>query len=205
MLTIFELIKFSFGSLIWGLLMAVVIMALFFVLLGVFCPNSRFSPATYIISGVTGLLLASQCVLVCGSVKLLGYVDDIRSEAAGLINAGIEAGRTAADASADAVGNLLDEYPVISKYADIGSFDSASVSAVPQIVADRVSDGVKSYILRRVWWMLGFVVIGMLAAMKTMVRHRMPVMPGMASGHNRMSGIGGGASPRIPGVPRRRL
>lgn len=95
MLTIFELIKFSFGSFIWGLLMAIVIMALFFVLLSVICSNSRFSPLTYIACGVLGLLITSQCILICGGFKVLGYVDDIRVEVTELIDAGVEAGRNA--------------------------------------------------------------------------------------------------------------
>lgn len=65
------------------------------------------------------------------------------------------------------VEQLIDQYPILSNYFDFGVFEGYTVSQLPHAIACEIKDYMKWYILRRLLWCLGFVVIATFIAIKT--------------------------------------
>lgn len=163
-----ELVRFSFSSIFWGVLIAIVCMTLFFAVIKGWWKNAMFTPATYAVGGVLFVLLWFQCILICGGIKIIGLTDAIQLETERIVNARFIPGSdlTMADAD-DVTKTLVAEYPVLGNYFDTGYFEGHTVETLPAAMGDAVRDYMKSFIIRRLLWCLGFVIVGAIVVIKT--------------------------------------
>ena len=70
-----NLIQLSLSSVPWGIFIALICMALFFVLIKGWYKDATFSPISYIVGAVLFLFLSFQCVLIVGSIKIIDTTD----------------------------------------------------------------------------------------------------------------------------------
>ena len=67
---LFELLKLSFSSLIWGVLITILCLVLFFVLIKGWYRSATYTPLSYLIGAVLFLFLSFQCTMIVGGLKI---------------------------------------------------------------------------------------------------------------------------------------
>lgn len=161
----------------WGLLIAVALTALVYVLSSLLRPANAQNPVTWIVHGVLLVLLWVQSALLVGGFKAKGYVSDLCASANELIQTGEDTAQGVMDTIEDfdvVRGQLASEYPVVRPLLD--QLDASAVTAYMEqghSLADYIGDSTRSwlnaYLWRRVWWAQGFVVVavGILMFLKT--------------------------------------
>ena len=70
-----DLLRFSFSSLVWGILITVICLVLFFVLIRGWHKNATFTLISYLIGLVLFILLSFQCTLIMGAIKIVNISD----------------------------------------------------------------------------------------------------------------------------------
>lgn len=74
-MVLWNIIQYSIGSLVWGVLIAVLCMALFVFIIKGWWKDAMFSIWSYIIGFVLFVLLAFQCTMIVGSLKIIDTTD----------------------------------------------------------------------------------------------------------------------------------
>ena len=153
------------ASLFWGALMAVVLTAAVWLLCRVLDRAS--SLATYIVLLVFLLLVGAQCSMVVGAMYAKGYVTDIENYANTLLSNGDDFAGQAADVKS-VLSQITDKFPMAAPIIDSIDIDDAQEymakghSLVSYIAADWNST-LNYYILRRVLWIAGFILVAVIA------------------------------------------
>ena len=75
-MVLFDILRYSFSSMIWGILIAVACMALFVFLIKGWYKDATFSPISYAVGATLFLFLSFQCILVVGSLKIISMTDE---------------------------------------------------------------------------------------------------------------------------------
>ena len=192
----FDIISFSAGSLFWGILVGLICMILFFLLIKGWYKHAEASPATYLVGGILFILLSFQCTLIAGAVKIINTTDYYKEQLERIVEQSTPT--TAADKGKDILGNLMsmflgsnpmgssedrkvskaeseviteklvEENPILGNYFQSGEFTGYTVKELPQAMADTMIGYMKTFILYRLLWCLGFVVVGAVLVIKTM-------------------------------------
>lgn len=196
MTAFFDIISFSAGSLFWGILIGLICMTLFFLLIKGWYKHAEASPATYLVGGILFILLSFQCTLIAGAVKIINTTDYYKEQLERIV--GQSTPTTTTDRGKDILGNLMsmylganplgsgedrevskaeseiiteklvEEYPILGNYFQTGEFTGYTVKELPQAMADTMVSYMKTFILYRLLWCLGFVVVGAVLVIKTM-------------------------------------
>jgi len=147
------------GSIFWGAVLAVLVVLLTYVVCRAIRVQSVQGLSAIIIFIILFLLAGAQTTMIAGALYGKGYVDDISNFANSIVSS-----------SSDAVDfeelrhNLSDEYPIAKPILDKidGSGAANYVSkghTVVDFVTDNLNDTLNYYILRRILWLIGFVVV----------------------------------------------
>lgn len=196
MTSFFEIVRFSTGCLFWGVLIGLLCMALFFFLIKGWYKHAEASPATYVVGGVLFILLSIQCTMITGAIKIIRtsdyYEDQLErmvSESEPTTQTGSNTGtlsglvsmflgfnplgdgqdrEVSRGESEQIVERLVDEYPILRNYFTSGFFEGYHVSELPHVMAETIKEYLREFILYRLLWCLGFVVVGALLVIKTM-------------------------------------
>lgn len=166
-----DILRYSSGSIFWGFLIAVCMLALFFFLIKGWYKNAMFTPVSYLCGAVLGVLLIVQCILICGSLSILGMVDDFEAYMNQLVTpalatmgnqiATIEEGDNLTKA-------VIDEFPLLGHFVGGGIFKGYTMAELPSAIADECRSYFHWYIFRRIMWSLGFVTVAAVIVIKTM-------------------------------------
>lgn len=178
----FDIIHFAASSILWGFLMAAAMIALFVVIIHGWWKDARFTVWTYIGGGVLAVLLFFQCTLIAGALKIKSLGNDCEQMLTELVEAAGYGENYVIDRaeSNELFYELLDEYPLIENYigALTGSEDGINGSGYiwaegytaaewPHTIIDYLNSLMNEYILRRILWSLGFVLVLGLICMRT--------------------------------------
>lgn len=167
----------SISSLFWGILAGGGLTALLFILARGWRRDASFTPLSYAVGAVTGILLIIQCTLISGSLALMTQVEhhpryrrhdrqhDGRNRT-GLINevADKEEARQVAD-------SVMKQYPIIGYFVDeteLTEITGRNLSEIPDAVADILKGHLRGYIFRRLIWMLAWMVLGIFLLIRTL-------------------------------------
>ena len=175
----FSILQFAASSLFWGVLMAVAMLALFIFIVRGWWKDALFTVWTYVASVLLGILRAFQCTLMVGAIKLKSTCDVFEEKLTQIVEAAhYHAGEIVSpEASADMFNQLMEEYPLISNYvgAIAGSEDGINGSGyiygenytardMPHGLIEYFRGLLTDYIMRRIYWSLGFaIVLGIIA------------------------------------------
>lgn len=192
----FDIISFSAGSLFWGILVGVVCIILFFLLIKGWYKHAEASPATYLVGCILFILLSFQCTLIAGAVKIINTTDYYKEQIERIVEQSTPI--TVTDKGKDILVNLMstflgsnplgssedrevskaesekiterlvEEYPILGNYFQSGEFTGYTVKELPQAMADTMVSYMKTFILYRLLWCLGFVIVGAVLVIKTM-------------------------------------
>jgi hypothetical protein len=176
MWALFDILRYSFSSVIWGVLIAVACMALFVFLIKGWYKDATFSPISYIIGGVIFLFLSFQCILIVGSLKIIDTTDYYETEISRIVDSAYDAADEVTMGQADdIIQMIIDRFPLLQYYISGGEFSGFTAKELPHAMADELRSFMRWYIFRRILWCLGFVIIGAVCVIRSLSRSSTPL------------------------------
>lgn len=168
---LFELLKFSFSSIFWGILITVVCMALFFFLIRGWYRNAVFTPISYVIGIILFLLLAFQCTMIVGAIKIIRISPYYEAQIQQMVNSHFPSDREVSKQESEQVIDwLVTEYPILQHYFDTGEFTGYTAQQLPAVMGAEIRSFLRFYILRRLLWCLGFVIVGAVLVIRSIAK-----------------------------------
>ena len=167
-MVLFDILRYSFSSMIWGVLIAVACMALFVFLIKGWYKDATFSPISYLVGIVLFLFLSFQCVLIVGSLKIISMTDEYEQQVAALVAAYSPNDEVSQAEASDVIDAIIDEFPILEYYIGGGEFTGYRASELPHAIAKELRSFMRWYIFRRILWCLGFVVVGAICVIKSL-------------------------------------
>lgn len=156
------------GCIFWGAVIAVAATAAVWLICRLISGNLN-SLGACIVLTVLFILAGAQGSMITGAFYLRGYVDEAHDAVAALVPT-IETGNLEqASANIDEIKKrVFEEYPMLEPFADkidLSQIESYAQSgtAMADTVAKQFNDSLAYYILRRVLWLLGFMIVATLA------------------------------------------
>lgn len=176
MWALYDILRYSFSSVIWGILIAVACMALFVFLIKGWYKDATFSPISYIIGAVLFLFLSIQCILIVGSLKIIDTTDYYETEISRIVNSAYDAADEVTMGQADDIIQvIIDRFPLLQYYIGGGEFSGFTAKELPHAMADELRSFMRWYIFRRILWCLGFVIVGAVCVIRSLSKNRIPL------------------------------
>ncbi len=175
MWALFDILRYSFSSAIWGILIAVACMVLFVFLIKGWYKDATFSPVSYGIGAILFLFLSIQCILIVGSLKILDTTDYYEMEITRIVESTYDAAdEVTMKQSDDIIKLVIDRYPLLHYYIGGGEFTGFTARQLPHAMADELRSFMRWYIFRRILWCLGFVIVGAVCVIKSLSKKYVP-------------------------------
>lgn len=159
-MVLWNIIQYSIGSLVWGVLIAVLCMALFVFIIKGWWKDAMFSIWSYIIGFVLFVLLAFQCTMIVGSLKIIDTTDTYESYFNEIVDNIYDGWEEVPTEQADIIiKKAIAEYPLLEYYIGGGDFSGFNAKQLPGAIAEELRSFMRAYITRRLLWCLGFVLV----------------------------------------------
>lgn len=169
MWALFDILRYSFSSVIWGFLIAVACMALFVFLIKGWYKDATFSPISYVIGAILFLFLSFQCIMIVGSLKIIDTTDCYETEIANIVNSTYDSSDEVTMGDADGIiQEIIESFPILRYYIGGGEFSGFTAKGLPHAIADELRSFMRWYIFRRLLWCLGFVIVGAFCVIRSM-------------------------------------
>ncbi|MBR4845095.1 MAG: hypothetical protein IKU98_01600 [Bacteroidaceae bacterium] len=157
---LWNIIQFSFSSLLWGILIALLCMALFVFIIKGWWKNALFTIWSYLIGAILFLLLIFQCTMIVGSLKIIDTCDEYEAYFRQVVDNAYEGWQEVTKEDSDIIiKKAIAEYPLLEYYIGGGDFRGFNAKQLPVAMADELRSFMWSYIIRRLLWCLGFVIV----------------------------------------------
>ena len=168
---LFELLRFSFSSIIWGILITAICLTLFFLLIRGWYRNAAFTPVSYLIGFFLFLLLAFQCTMIVGAIKIIHITPYYKTQIQQLVSTYFPPSQEITGQESEQVIDwLVTEYPILQYYFDSGEFTGYTAQQLPAVMGAEIRSFLRFYIVRRLLWCLGFVIAGAVLVIRSIAR-----------------------------------
>lgn len=168
---LFELLKFSFSSIVWGILITTICVGLFFFLIRGWYRNATFTPISYIIGFFLFLLLAFQCTMIVGAIKIINISPFYEMQIQQLVSTYFPPSQEVTRQESEQVINwLVTEYPILQHYFDSGEFTGYTAQQLPAVMGAEIRSFLRFYIVRRLLWCLAFVIVGAILVIRSIAK-----------------------------------
>lgn len=175
-MVLFDILRYSFSSMIWGILIAVACMALFVFLIKGWYKDATFSPISYVVGAILFMFLSFQCVLIVGSLKILDTTDYYEMEITHIVDSTYDSVDEVSMGQADEIIQvIIDRFPLLQYYISGGEFSGFTAKELPHAMADELRSFMHWYIFRRILWCLGFVIVGAVCVIRSLSKNRIPL------------------------------
>ena len=172
MWALYDILNYSFSSVIWGLLIAIACMALFVFLIKGWYKDATFSPVSYIVGAILFIFLSFQCVLIVGSLKIISMTDDYEQRITSIVESVYSpSDMVSMPQASDVIDTIIDEFPILEYYIGGGEFSGFTAAQLPHAMADELRSFMRWYIFRRILWCLGFVIVGAICVIKSLSKN----------------------------------
>ena len=169
---LFDILRYSFSSMIWGILIAVACMALFVFLIKGWYKDATFSPISYAVGATLFLFLSFQCILVVGSLKIISMTDEYEQRITSIVESAYSpSDMVSMPQASDVIDTIIDEFPILEYYIGGGEFSGFTAEQLPHAMADELRSFMRWYIFRRILWCLGFVIVGAICVIKSLSKN----------------------------------
>lgn len=166
---LWNIIQFSFSSLLWGLLIALLCMTLFVFIIRGWWKNALFTIWSYLIGAVLFLFLIFQCTMVVGSLKIIETCDEYEMYVRQIVDEVYNEWEEVSKGDADMIiDRAIKEYPLLKYYIGSGEFSGFDAKNLPTVMADELRSFMWAYIIRRLLWCLGFVLVAGILGIMTL-------------------------------------
>lgn len=171
-MVLFDILRYSFSSMIWGILIAVACIALFVFLIKGWYKDATFSPISYVVGAILFLFLSFQCILIVGSLKIISMTDEYEQRITSIVESVYSpSDMVSMPQASDVIDTIIDEFPILEYYIGGGEFSGFTAEQLPHAMADELRSFMRWYIFRRILWCLGFVIIGAICVIKSMSKN----------------------------------
>lgn len=170
-MVLFEILRYSFSSVIWGVLIAIFCMALFVFLIKGWYKDATFSPVSYLVGAVLFLFLSFQCVLIVGSLKIISMTDEYEQQITTLVQSYSPEDEVSQAQASEVIDAIINEFPILEYYISGGEFSGYTVSQLPAAIAQELRSFMRWYIFRRILWCLGFVAVGAFLVIRSLSKN----------------------------------
>ena len=173
MWALYDILRYSFSSVIWGILIAVACMTLFVFLIKGWYKDATFSPISYVVGAILFMFLSFQCVLIVGSLKILDTTDYYEMEITRIVDSTYDSVDEVSMGQADEIIQvIIDRFPLLQYYISGGEFSGFTAKELPHAMADELRSFMHWYIFRRILWCLGFVIVGAVCVIRSLSKSR---------------------------------
>ena len=173
-----NIICYSIGSLLWGVLIGAACMVIFFLLIKGWWKDAVMSLPTYVVGGVLGLLLMFQCTLICGSLSIMRKANQFEALATEAVQHMVESGKAGLNEIVDhaetqeVMNEIVKNHPILGNYCKGADFTGHELVELPKAMTAELNNYLTKYIYRRLLWSLAFVVVAAVIANYTISRGR---------------------------------
>lgn len=168
-MALWNIIQYSIGSLVWGVLIAVLCMALFILIIKGWLKDAMFSVWSYLIGIVLFVLLAFQCTMIVGSLKIIDTTGTYEAYFTEIVDNIYDGWEQVPTEQADIIiKKAIAEYPLLEYYIGGGEFNGFNAKQLPAAIAEELRSFMRAYITRRLLWCLGFVLVAGVLGIKTL-------------------------------------
>lgn len=197
-----DIISMSAGSLIWGLLISLSCMALFVFIITSWWKDALFTVWSYLIGALLFLLLAVQCTLIVGSLKVMDTVGEYEVLLTGIVDNLYEGSEEVSVlASDEVIKQSIDRFPLLGYYVGGGEFSGYTAKQLPTAIAEELRSFMRGYIVRRLLWCLFLVVIAGVLGIWSLTKHNGTTRLRHERNYGRRTGME--TYPRISGMGHR--
>ena len=164
-MTFFSLLTTGIGCILWGAAIAIIMTVAVWLLCQVL--DRAASPLTYVVLAILFVLNGAQATMMIGAMYGRGYVADMGEYVNSFVGQGENVTASINDFD-NLRGQLENDFPMMKTVLDkIDTSKLRSYMEEGHSIVDFVTDELKSilnwYILRRILWMLGFMVTAVVA------------------------------------------
>lgn len=178
MWALLNILRYSAGSIIWGILLSIFCLALFVLLIKGWYKDASFSPISYLVGCVLFLFLAFQCILIIGSIKIIETSDYYETQISRIVEYMLpQTDMVSARQSDDIIKELIEEYPLLRYYISGGEFAGFTPAQLPHAIVSELRVFMRWYIFRRILWSVGFVIVGAIIVIKSLSRNHSSTRP----------------------------
>lgn len=166
---LWNIIQFSFSSLIWGILIALLCMALFVFIIKGWWKNALFTIWSYLIGAILFIFLVFQCSMIVGSLKIIDTCEEYEVFFRQVVDSAYEGWEEVTKDDSDIIiKKTIAEYPLLEYYIGGGDFRGFNAKQLPTAMADELRSFMWAYIVRRLLWCLGLVLVAGVLGIKTL-------------------------------------
>lgn len=141
----FTLIGNTIACIFWGIIISGVLTTLLFRIMKALCPSASLTFPSGLTLFILSIFLFAQSVMLTGAIYAKGYVKDIDKITGQTGDAG------------QIKQKISTEYPFVSSYLNpINVTDVSAISIIKEI-----KSLINYYIMRRILWMTGLMIAGM--------------------------------------------
>lgn len=157
------------SSIGWGIVIAIVVTAIVYLIIySMYGKDKRFTPISFIVAPILVALLTYQCSLLVGAVKIKNQCDDIAVTIDALVPPQTNVSQWLSD---DDTRNTIKEavsfIPVANHFIDIDAIAAVDEGdSLGNAMMSKANSNLNWYIVRRLLWCLGLVVIGAVLVIK---------------------------------------
>lgn len=171
-MVLFDILRYSFSSMIWGILIAVACMALFVFLIKGWYKDATFSPISYAVGATLFLFLSFQCILIVGSLKIISMTDEYEQRITNIVESAYSpSDMVSMPQASDVIDTIIEEFPILEYYIVGGEFSGFTAEQLPHAMADELRSFMRWYIFRRILWCIGFVIVGAICVIKSLSKN----------------------------------
>lgn len=149
---VFNLLKYSLGSVLYGLLVALCCGLLLLLLTKAMSRGSQPSPIGLVAGMMMLIGVTFQAILFFVAQRLSTTIDDCEEQAIQIVKTG----------SADTkktLGELKNQAPILWHFISDKDYDDVPLTELPHALASDVRSALSGYAWRRVGWAVGFFVV----------------------------------------------
>ena len=167
-----NILTYSVGSFIWGILIALACTGLILFIIKAINQDSYFTPLSYIIALILCVILAYNCTIICSAISMksdIGFVEGIITQ---IVQISIASYDSAADQEVtnEILQTVLRENPILYHSIGLSNFEGIKLSELPHLLANNFYDYLNSLIWEKVLWSLLFIVVGIVLTIVTLGR-----------------------------------
>lgn len=159
----FSLITTAFSSILYGVIVATVIMAILYVVLKIINSGIVQSMTFYVTGVVLAILLVIHCSLMIGAIQAKNATHSAEIFLSQLVED--KYGTVSVQDSQEIMDAITDKFPVIGNYIDIANISENDISNLPEIMHESMVKYLSSYIWHRVWWILAIIILAVIIAL----------------------------------------
>lgn len=201
---LWEIISMSAGSFVWGIFLSLLCMATFVFIITSWWRDAMFTVWSYLVGAALFLLLAFQCTMIVGSLKILDTVDVYENYITEVVNQVYDDYEEVSPEDTDVfMKKLITEYPLVRHYLNWARFEGYNARTLPAAMADEMRSYMWKYIFRRLMWCLGGVLVAGALGIWSLDRHNDAMRPSRNYSHNSSRRDTGRQRPTSSGMGRR--